>query len=56
MDNEHGICLEFLQEAVSRLQEDDAVAAIFTKAMVDISTNLSTLTMNDDYKPHMNVS
>lgn len=55
IDHDHGICLDFLQEAVSRLSEDESVIDIFVQAMVDISTQLSKLTMNDDYKSHVNV-
>ncbi len=54
LDNEGGICLDFYNEALSRLAEDETVAPLFTKAMVDISIKLSTLTMNDDYKPYVN--
>lgn len=56
MDHENGLCLDFLQEAVSRFPEDDSLPDIFVKAMVDISSRLSKLTMNDDYKPYVNVS
>lgn len=56
MDNELSIDMDFLQEAVARFPEDDALADVFVKAMVDISTQLGKLTMNDNYKPHVNVS
>lgn len=56
IDHEHGICLDFLQEAVARFAEDEAIPNAFVKAMVEISTRLSKLTMNDNYKPHVNVS
>lgn len=56
MDNELSIDLEFLQEAVARFPEDDSLPDVFVKAMVDISTKLAKLTMNDNYKPHVNVS
>lgn len=55
-DNEDGICLDFFAEAVSRIPEDDTVAAIFIDAMVTMSKRLATMTMNDDYRPYMNVS
>lgn len=48
--------MEFLQEAVARFPDDDSLVDMFTKAMVDISTKLGKLTMNDNYKPHVNVS
>ncbi|KAI1762552.1 ubiquitin conjugation factor E4 [Hypoxylon sp. FL1150] len=53
-ENEEGICLDFYAEAVSRIPEDDTIAGIFTDAMVAISKRLSTMTMNDDYKPYIN--
>ena len=54
-DNEDGICLDFFNEAVSRIPEDDTVAAIFVDAMVTMSKKVATMTMNDDYKPYSNV-
>lgn len=56
MEHESGLCLDFLQEAVSRFAEDDSLPEVFVKAMVDISSRLSKLTMNDDYKPYVGVS
>lgn len=55
MDHENGICLDFLQEAVARFADDDSLSEVFVKAMVEISTRLSKLTMDDNYKPHVNV-
>lgn len=56
VENESGLCMDFIGEAVSRFDEDDTIAPLFTKAIVDISSKLSTMTMNDDYKPYVNVS
>ncbi|KAI2632709.1 ubiquitin conjugation factor E4 [Hypomontagnella submonticulosa] len=53
-DNEDGICLDFFNEAVSRIPEDDTVAAVFVDAMVAMSRKVATMTMNDDYKPYIN--
>ncbi|KAI1266368.1 ubiquitin elongating factor core-domain-containing protein [Xylariaceae sp. FL1019] len=53
-NNEDGICLEFFTEAVSRMDDDDSIAPIFTEAMVAISARVATMTMNDDYKPYIN--
>lgn len=55
MDHESGICLDFLQEAVARFADDESLPEVFVKAMVEISTRLSKLTMDDNYKPHVNV-
>jgi ubiquitin conjugation factor E4 B len=48
--------MDFFGEAIARIDEDDTIAPLFTKAMADISAKLSTLSMNDDYKPYVNVS
>ncbi|KAK3314615.1 ubiquitin elongating factor core-domain-containing protein [Apodospora peruviana] len=54
VDNENGLCMEFFSEALSRLDEDESIVSLFTKAMVDISHKLGTMTMNDDFKPYVN--
>jgi ubiquitin conjugation factor E4 B len=56
IDHEGGIDLDFFNEAISRFDEDETIEPLFTKAMVDISAKLSTMNMNDDYKPYLNVS
>jgi ubiquitin conjugation factor E4 B len=48
--------MDFFGEAIARLEEDETIGALFTKAMVDISNKLATMNMNDDYKPCVNVS
>lgn len=53
---EDGICLDFFNEAVERMKDDDSVAPIFTDAMVELSQRLATKTMNEDYKTYVNVS
>lgn len=56
VDNEHGLCIDFLNEAMSRIDDDDTILPLFTKAMVDISAQLARMSMNDSYKPAVNVS
>ncbi|KAK6084071.1 ubiquitin conjugation factor E4 (ubiquitin elongating factor core) [Seiridium cupressi] len=53
-DNDDGICLEFYDEAVARMSDDDTVGPVFTDAMVRLSDKLATMSMNDDYKPYVN--
>ncbi|KAH8677580.1 ubiquitin elongating factor core-domain-containing protein [Xylariales sp. PMI_506] len=53
-DNDDGICLEFYEDGIARMQEDDTVAPIFTDAMIQLSSKLATMSMNDDYKPYIN--
>ncbi|KAL2135928.1 hypothetical protein VTI74DRAFT_6311 [Chaetomium olivicolor] len=54
VESESGLCMDFLGEAVARMDEDDTIAPLFTKAMADISSKLATMSMNDDYKPCVN--
>ena len=54
-ENDDGVCLEFFDEAVMRMKEDETVAPIFTDAVVQLSRTLATMSMVDDYKPHLNV-
>jgi ubiquitin conjugation factor E4 B len=56
VEHDSGLCYEFFQEALFRFDEDDTIEPLFTKAMVDISSRLSTMSMNDEYKPYVNVS
>lgn len=41
---------------MTRIEDDDSIVPLFTKAMVEISTALSTKNMNEDYQPHVQVS
>src|SRR3712207_2795192 len=54
--DEEGICLDFIKEAIKRFDDDEAFPAIFSDAMVKISTQLAGMSMGDDYKPHVQVS
>ena len=54
-EDERGICNDFLVEAVSRFDEDDSVKTMLTKAFAGLSFRLSDMTMNDDYKPYVQV-
>lgn len=52
-DNDRGICHDFLNEAVSRFNDDDSVKELLVGAIEEISLKLSKMTMNDDYRPYM---
>ena len=54
-EEDRGICLDFLQEAINRFDEDESVKPMLTKAMAGLSYQLSTMTMNDNYKPYIQV-
>lgn len=56
VDNENGLCIDFVNEAMSRIDDDDTILPLFTKAMVDISAQLARMSMNDSYKPAVNAS
>jgi ubiquitin conjugation factor E4 B len=56
VESDNGLCMDFMNEAVARLDEDETIAPLFSKGMADISSKLATLTMNHDYKPYVNVS
>ncbi|KAL6357451.1 hypothetical protein LRP88_07618 [Fusarium phalaenopsidis] len=51
--DDNGLCFNFIQEAIKRFDDDDAIPALFNDAMVQISSKLGTLSMNDDYKPYV---
>ncbi|KAK3948821.1 ubiquitin elongating factor core-domain-containing protein [Pseudoneurospora amorphoporcata] len=50
---EEGLDFEFYNEAMTRIEEDDSIVPLFTKAMVEISTALSNKNMSGDYQPHV---
>jgi ubiquitin conjugation factor E4 B len=51
-ENDRGICHDFLNEAISRFDDDD-VRGVLVGAIEEISQRLSKMTMNDDYRPYM---
>lgn len=55
LDDESGIDLDFIGEAIARFDEDEALKGAFVQAMVDISRGLAGMSMIDDYKPYINV-
>ncbi|KAF1967567.1 ubiquitin conjugation factor E4 [Bimuria novae-zelandiae CBS 107.79] len=52
-ENDRGICHDFLNEAVSRFEDDDSVKDLLVEAVEELSRRLSKMTMNDDYRPYM---
>ena len=50
-----GICADFLVEAVHRFDEDETVKPMLTKAIAGVSLQLSNMTMNDTFKPYVQV-
>jgi hypothetical protein len=56
VSHDEGLDLEFYKEAIKRFDDDEAIPALFNSAMVAISTKLGTISMEDDYKPYVQVS
>lgn len=52
---ELGIDFDFIREAIKRFEDDDAFPSLFDDAMVQISTELATKSMEDNYKPYVQV-
>ncbi|KAF1960091.1 ubiquitin conjugation factor E4 [Byssothecium circinans] len=52
-EHDRGICHDFLNEAISRFDEDDSVKELLVGAIEELSRRLSKLTMNDDYRSYM---
>lgn len=54
-EDDCGIDFAWLTEAVGRFDEDETVLPMLTKTMAGLSSQLSTMDMNGDYKPYVNV-
>ena len=52
-DSERGVCHDFLQEAVTRFEEDDSIRTALVDAIEQLSRDLATKSMNDNYKPYI---
>ena len=55
-EDDRGVCHEFLNEAISRFEDDDSVRTALVGAVEDLSRQLAKLNMNDNYKPYISVS
>lgn len=54
-EDDQGIDFTWMSDAVNLFDEDEAVKPMFTKTMAGLSHQLSSLDMNGDYKPYVNV-
>ncbi|KAL3468330.1 ubiquitin elongating factor core-domain-containing protein [Aspergillus heterothallicus] len=52
-EDDKGVDLEFFSEAVRRFEEDEAVKPAFIAAVEELSRDLSTMSIGDDYKPYV---
>lgn len=55
IQDDGGLCFDFIREAIKRFDEDEAFPTLFNDAMIKISSQLSTLSLGDEYKPHVQV-
>ncbi|KAJ3523066.1 hypothetical protein NM208_g12594 [Fusarium decemcellulare] len=53
VQDDGGLCFNFIQEAIKRFDDDEAFPTLFNDAMVQISTKLGTMSMDEDYKPYI---
>jgi ubiquitin conjugation factor E4 B len=54
-EDDRGVDLEFLAEVVKLFEEQDDLKPTIITTVEQISQELSTKTMNDDYKPYVTV-
>lgn len=54
-EEEKGIDLDFIGEAVKRFDEDENIKPAFIAAVEGLSHELAELNINDEYKPYMMV-
>ncbi|KAN0085292.1 Ubiquitin elongating factor core domain containing protein [Elaphomyces granulatus] len=52
-EDDSGIDFDLLSEFVKRFDEDEAVKLAFIAAVEEMSDDLATMTINDDYKPYV---
>ncbi|KAL2809946.1 ubiquitin elongating factor core-domain-containing protein [Aspergillus granulosus] len=52
-EDDKGVDLEFFSEAVKRFEEDEAVKPAFIAAVEELSRDLSSMGIGDDYKPYV---
>lgn len=53
-ESDTGLCIDFLTEAVARFEEDDTIKDALVGAAEQLSSHLSRMTMNDNYRPYVN--
>lgn len=55
VQDENGLDQDFIKEAIKRFDDDEMIPALFDDAMVQISNKLAGMSMDDDYKPYIQV-
>ena len=54
-EEDQGLDFDFLSETVKRFEEDENIKPAFIAAVEEMSRDLSSKTINDDYKPYLTV-
>ncbi|KAI9867295.1 MAG: hypothetical protein M1813_009573 [Trichoglossum hirsutum] len=52
-EDDRGVCHDFLTEASLRAVDDELVRGALVEAVEELSQQLATMTLNDDYKPYV---
>jgi ubiquitin conjugation factor E4 B len=52
-ENDRGICHDFLEEAISRFDEDESVKDMVVNAVEQISEQLADISIDEDYRSHV---
>ncbi|KAI9696955.1 MAG: hypothetical protein M1836_004916 [Candelina mexicana] len=52
-EDDRGICHDFLTEAISRFEDDESTKDALVEAVIELSRQLASMSMNDDYKPYV---
>lgn len=55
-EDERGLDIDFLSELVKQFDEQDELKSTIITTVEQLSQELATKTMNDDYKPYVTVS
>ncbi|KFA49317.1 hypothetical protein S40293_04161 [Stachybotrys chartarum IBT 40293] len=53
VNDDNGLCFDFIREAIKRFDDDEAFPALFNNAIVQMSETLSKMSMEADYKPYI---
>jgi ubiquitin conjugation factor E4 B len=52
-ENDRGICHDFINEAMSRFEEDDSIKSMFVEAVEQLSQQLADISIDGDYRSHV---
>jgi ubiquitin conjugation factor E4 B len=52
-EDDRGVCHDFLTEASLRAVDDESISQALVEAVEELSGQLGSMTLNDDYKPYV---